>query len=165
MGFVNFVSRPCRGAFLNFCALQKVTFQYISFTEVSLPSLCPPPNKARYSGLFELIYIYIYFFFRIENIPTCRGLALTRSNTSGMIPLQHNTEEVRKLALIAAIVPVRFATSLMFHTVGGFLVHQQKRCSWCVVPFALDYKAVTRIRGKHRLSAASNSHFPAYIRG
>lgn len=47
----------------------------------------------------------------------------------------------------------------------SFLVHQQKRCNWCIVPFALDCRAVTRIRGKHRRSVASNLHFPAYIRG
>jgi len=56
-----------------------------------------------------------------------------------MIPLQHDTEEVRKLAHGATIVPVRFATILVFHTVCGYLVHQQKRCNSCTVPFALDY--------------------------
>jgi len=103
--------------------------------------------------------------FWIDNISTFRGLALTRNNISGMIPLQHDEEEVRKLVHSATIVPVRFATVLMFHTVCGFLVHQQKLCNWCIIPFALDYRAVTKIRGKHRLSGASNLHFPAYIRG
>ena len=126
----------------------------------SRPSAPPPPNKVRCSGLFKLI-----IWFRIKNIPTCRRLALTRHNVSGMIPLQHDTEDVRKPAHSATIVPVLFATILMFHTACGFLVHQQKRCNWCIIPFALDYRAVTRIRGKHRLSGASNLHFPACIRG
>jgi len=154
------VSRPFRAAFLFVTLYQKVTFQYISFTAVSIPALSPPPNKVRYSGLFKLIIC-----FRIKNIPICRGLAVTRHNMSGMVRLQHDTEEVRKLVHSTTIVPVRFATILIFHTVCGFLVHQQKRCNWCIVPFALHYRAVTRIRGKHRISGASNLHFPAYIRG
>lgn len=160
LSLVNFLSRPFRAAFLFVTLYRKVTFQYISFTAFSLPALRPPASKVRHSGPFTLIIC-----FRLNNIPICRGLSVTRHNISGMIPLHHDAEEVRKLAHSATIVPVRFATILMFHTVCGFLVHQQKRCNWCIDPFVLDYRAVTRIRGKHRLSGASYLHFPAYIRG